>query len=258
MFEIINKIIQGITLFITTATLSISGLVPNSTQIKPSIIALPTASVSIVPTIYEETITSSPTGQLIITQKPQQRIISPTVYLTPTAIPTTDPNKGPGGIAPGAYSPDSLTQEQKQWLWKFYGHSGNAPAGYGGEQFVPTRTINYAGSSKACFTFYGETVTGDTYIRSKPITFDASCSEHASAFRWSINGFKMKYFDNLSSNTIHNEEYSPEAKIVTKRFSCMTDYPISSDTEVKIKLEVVENREYKPDSIEKIIRMKCY
>lgn len=41
---------------------------------------------------------------------------------------------GPGGIALGSYPPQSLTQDQRQWLWEQFGHSGQAPIGYGGEQ----------------------------------------------------------------------------------------------------------------------------
>src|SRR5258708_14047595 len=41
---------------------------------------------------------------------------------------------GPGGVhAGGSYSPQSLTQEQRQWLFQAFGHSGIAPDGYGGE-----------------------------------------------------------------------------------------------------------------------------
>ncbi len=256
MFEIINKIIHGITLFVTTAILSISGLVPNSTQINPTIITLPTASVSIVPTVYKELITPSPTGKLILTDKLQQKIISPTAYPTPTTVPTTDPKKGPGGIAPGAYPVDSLTQEQKQWLWKFYGHEGNAPFGYGGETFVPTRV--YIGSSKACFTFSGETVSEGVYNGRKPITFDASCSENATLFRWSVNGGILKYFDNLPSDSIVGDYL--KTKIVTKCLRCNSPYE-TGEVKWKIKLEVVAGTKvgegfYKPDYIEKEIRMK--
>lgn len=42
-------------------------------------------------------------------------------------------NTGPGGIAAGSYPAASLTQDQRQWLWQYFGHSGTAPAGYGGE-----------------------------------------------------------------------------------------------------------------------------
>jgi hypothetical protein len=40
---------------------------------------------------------------------------------------------GPGGILAGGYTPQNLTQEQRQWLWEQFGHSGTAPVGYGGE-----------------------------------------------------------------------------------------------------------------------------
>ncbi len=248
MFEIINKIIQGVTLFVTTAILSISGLVPNSTQIKPTIITLPTVSVSIVPTVYKESITPSPTGKLILTDKLQQKIISPTIYPTPTIIPTTDPKKGPNGIAPGAYPVDSLTQEQKQWLWTFFGHEGNAPFGYGGETFVPTRS--YSGTSKACFTFSGESVSGDTYILGKPITFDASCSEHAKIYLWYLQSVTGNYSEKMY------DEGQFFQKILVKCYGCTGSTSSASDIEMKIKLQVAGEVEYKPDSIEKVIRFR--
>lgn len=49
---------------------------------------------------------------------------------------------GPGGqssgggqpqVAPGSYDPKSLSQDQRQQLWEFFGHKGIAPVGYGGE-----------------------------------------------------------------------------------------------------------------------------
>ncbi|MBK8033800.1 MAG: hypothetical protein IPK17_30740 [Chloroflexi bacterium] len=40
---------------------------------------------------------------------------------------------GPSGIVAGGYTPQNLTQEQRQWLWDMFGHSGTAPVGYGGE-----------------------------------------------------------------------------------------------------------------------------
>jgi len=41
--------------------------------------------------------------------------------------------RGPGGILPGGYSPQSLTQEQRDWLFHQFGNQGTAPVGYGGE-----------------------------------------------------------------------------------------------------------------------------
>lgn len=38
-----------------------------------------------------------------------------------------------GNIQPGSYPAASLNQEQRQWLWNYFGHSGAAPIGYGGE-----------------------------------------------------------------------------------------------------------------------------
>src|SRR3990167_9810911 len=45
----------------------------------------------------------------------------------------TDTGTGPGGIALGSYPATSLSQDQRQWLWEQFGHTGTAPAGYGGE-----------------------------------------------------------------------------------------------------------------------------
>lgn len=42
-------------------------------------------------------------------------------------------SSGPGGIRPGSYPPQSLSQDQRQWLYEYFGHSGQAPVGYGGE-----------------------------------------------------------------------------------------------------------------------------
>lgn len=36
-------------------------------------------------------------------------------------------------IAPGSYDPTSLSQEDRNFLWRHFGHSGEAPVGYGGE-----------------------------------------------------------------------------------------------------------------------------
>lgn len=40
---------------------------------------------------------------------------------------------GPGGITQGSYDATKLSQDQRQWLWENFGHSGQAPVGYGGE-----------------------------------------------------------------------------------------------------------------------------
>jgi hypothetical protein len=53
------------------------------------------------------------------------------------------PGTGPGGITAGDYPPTSLTQEQRQWLFEAFGHTGIASVGYGGErcgQTPPTNT----------------------------------------------------------------------------------------------------------------------
>lgn len=47
---------------------------------------------------------------------------------------------GPGGIVKGNYDPKNLSQDQRQWLWGQFGHSGNAPIGYGGEGGGPNLT----------------------------------------------------------------------------------------------------------------------
>jgi hypothetical protein len=39
---------------------------------------------------------------------------------------------GPGGITMGSYSPQSLSQAQRQWLYQQGGNQGTAPVGYGG------------------------------------------------------------------------------------------------------------------------------
>lgn len=41
---------------------------------------------------------------------------------------------GPGGITPGDYPPESLAQEQRQFLFEEFGNQGTAPVGYGGER----------------------------------------------------------------------------------------------------------------------------
>ena len=41
---------------------------------------------------------------------------------------------GPGGIVPGDYDPQTLTQEQRQFLFEEFGNDGTAPVGYGGER----------------------------------------------------------------------------------------------------------------------------
>lgn len=50
---------------------------------------------------------------------------------------------GPGGLIPGNYNASSLSQSQRQWLYNYYGHQGNAPSGYGGEN-SPGETSNYS------------------------------------------------------------------------------------------------------------------
>src|SRR3990167_2169962 len=54
---------------------------------------------------------------------------------------------GPGNLQPGSYDPTRLTQEQRNWLWNYFGHQGQAPVGYGGEnpiQAGPTANVPQA------------------------------------------------------------------------------------------------------------------
>ncbi len=51
----------------------------------------------------------------------------------PTPAPAQDEGGGPEGITKGSYKAQDLTQSQRQWLWEQFGHSGEAPVGYGGE-----------------------------------------------------------------------------------------------------------------------------
>lgn len=204
-----------------------------------------TENLTVTPIIIEPSPTLTITPSII---KITQVNPSPTISITPTIAPTPDSNKGPGGIAPGAYPVDSLTQEQKQWLWTFFGHEGNAPFGYGGETFVPTRS--YSGTSKACFTFSGESVSGDTYILGKPITFDASCSEHAKIYLWYLQSVTGNYSEKMY------DEGQFFQKILVKCYGCTGSTSSASDIEMKIKLQVAGEVEYKPDSIEKVIRFR--
>lgn len=41
---------------------------------------------------------------------------------------------GPGGILPGDYPPQNLTQDQRQFLFEEFGNQGTAPVGYGGQR----------------------------------------------------------------------------------------------------------------------------
>ena len=43
----------------------------------------------------------------------------------------------PNGLPVGSYPAQSLTQDQRNWLWSYFGHgSGSAPVGYGGEDVI--------------------------------------------------------------------------------------------------------------------------
>jgi len=48
---------------------------------------------------------------------------------------------GPGGIIPGGYNPEELTQDQRQWLFEIFGNTGIAPVGFGGHR-CPNQTSN--------------------------------------------------------------------------------------------------------------------
>ncbi len=52
----------------------------------------------------------------------------------PPPLPPCPAGIGPGDITAGDYPPTSLTQEQRQWLWERFGHTGIAPVGYGGKR----------------------------------------------------------------------------------------------------------------------------
>jgi Spy/CpxP family protein refolding chaperone len=54
---------------------------------------------------------------------------------TQPPLPPCPSGTGPGGITAGSYSPQELTQEQRQWLWNIFGNNPNeqAPVGYGGQ-----------------------------------------------------------------------------------------------------------------------------
>lgn len=78
--------------------------------------------------------------------------LAPTLPPTPTSVPSPMALRpcplgvGPNGITPGDYDPNKLIQQEKQWLWEIFGHSGFAPVGYGGEKctsgsdIIPTQT----------------------------------------------------------------------------------------------------------------------
>lgn len=55
---------------------------------------------------------------------------------------------GPGGIVPGNYNAQQLTQDQRNWLFNYFGHSGQAPQGYGGEN-APGEYGNYTPGESA-------------------------------------------------------------------------------------------------------------
>lgn len=63
----------------------------------------------------------------------------PTV-LPPVCTAPCQCGTGPGGIIAGNYDPTTLTQDQRQWLWMAFGHSGEAPVGYGGEECQAQQT----------------------------------------------------------------------------------------------------------------------
>jgi hypothetical protein len=70
---------------------------------------------------------------------------------------------GPGGLRAGGYDPNSLGQDQKQWLFEVFGNEGTAPIGYGGQtcdwQNVPPQHPAWFG--QGCNTSY----TGPSGLR---------------------------------------------------------------------------------------------
>jgi len=60
-------------------------------------------------------------------------------------------------ITPGSYIPQNLSQGERQELWDYFGHSGQAPVGYGGEGGggggVPSFSFDYEAEAQKA---YGE------------------------------------------------------------------------------------------------------
>jgi surface antigen len=73
---------------------------------------------------------------------PTNAAVPPTYTPTFTPIPTPTLRPCPAGKGPGPtvykagdYDPNKITQAEKNWLWKVFGHDGDtAPDGYGGER----------------------------------------------------------------------------------------------------------------------------
>jgi len=59
--------------------------------------------------------------------------VLPTTTTASASTSSAGGGVGPGGITPGSYPAHELTQEQRNWLWHYFGHEGEAPVGYGGE-----------------------------------------------------------------------------------------------------------------------------
>lgn len=57
----------------------------------------------------------------------------PVAFTPQPSLPLCPSGTGPDGITAGGYDPTKLTQAQRQWLFERFGHSGEAPVGYGGE-----------------------------------------------------------------------------------------------------------------------------
>lgn len=82
------------------------------------------------------TCTTQVTFNIQPTAIPATAIVVTPAFSTPvaTAYPACPSGTGPGGITAGDYPPERLTQDQRQWLYTIFGHSGSASAGYGGER----------------------------------------------------------------------------------------------------------------------------
>ncbi|MEL7434150.1 MAG: DUF1349 domain-containing protein, partial [Chloroflexota bacterium] len=74
--------------------------------------------------VSSSTATYTPTTQPIILIPTQTPL--PTIRTCPAGV-------GPNGITAGDYPPGKLYQNERQWLFAAFGHSGTAPIGYGGE-----------------------------------------------------------------------------------------------------------------------------
>lgn len=67
---------------------------------------------------------------------------------------------GPGGLKPGSYDATKLSQDQRNWLFNYFGHSGQAPVGYGGESTGNDGSTPDAGSATAAYNAAIGSATG--------------------------------------------------------------------------------------------------